>query len=93
MGDEGTRVVVCSRVLGGASRTACQTKDRTYQNAVLLNNSPPTKQSASRVAKAGAEKYFLYDACLELKHQVAKCVSLPAALIVSHSWCISDCSG
>lgn len=51
-----------------------QSKDRTYQNAVLLSNSPPTKQSASRAAKNGAqgEKYFLYDANLELKHFVHK---------------------
>lgn len=45
-------------------RVCSQTKDRTYQNATLLNNSPPTKQSAARSAKT--ERYFVYDACLEL---------------------------
>jgi hypothetical protein len=46
-----------------------QTKDRTYQNAVLLNNSPPTKALRGKNATAAStesQKYSLYDTLLEL---------------------------
>ncbi len=49
--------------------TSLQTKDRTYQNAVLLNNSPPTKalrnKNNNSAASAESQKYFVYDTLLE----------------------------
>ncbi len=50
------------------TRVCGQTKDRTYQNAVLLNNSPPTKalRNKNNAASTESQKYFVYDTLLEL---------------------------